>query len=64
MLTQFIKSKTMLFAFSLTVLGIVEANLGYFETVMTPPVYGSVTVAIGVAVAILRILTTVPLAEK
>ena len=63
-LVQFIKSRTILFATALAVLGVVEANVGVFQQYMTPQTFGVFSVAVGVIVAVLRVLTTVPLSEK
>lgn len=59
-----IKSKTMLFAILLSVLGAVEASLNLFADVLTPTTYGIITMVVGVIVGVLRIVTTTPLSEK
>lgn len=58
------KSKTMGFATILVILGIVQQTLPQFEGVIPPDVYGVIVSAIGVAVAVLRVLTNQPLSEK
>ncbi len=59
-----LKSKTIWFSILLAVLGVVEANVGVFQQYMTPQTFGIFSVAVGVIVAVLRVLTTVPLSEK
>ena len=58
------KSKTMWFALGLAVLGVVEMNLGIFEPYMTRTWFGAFSIAVGIAVAVLRVITTMPLDEK
>lgn len=58
------KSKTMWFAMMLAILGAVEATLNLFADILTPTAYGLITMGIGIAVAILRIVTVAPLSEK
>ena len=59
-----LKSKTMLFALALAVLGAVEANIGMLAPYMSPQVFGLFSVGVAVVVAALRIVTTVPLSAK
>jgi hypothetical protein len=59
-----LKSKTMWFALTLSILGAVEASLNLFSDILTPTTYGVITMGVGVVVAILRILTISPLSEK
>ena len=58
------KSKTLWFAFALAILGVLEMNLGIFEPYMTRTWFGVFTLLVGMAVALLRVLTTMPLEEK
>ena len=58
------KSKTMWFALLLVVLGFVADNFSYVQTIIDPKYYGISYIFIGVAVAILRFITTQPLSEK
>lgn len=64
MLTQILKSKTMLFALALAILGVLQTSMDAFTSYLTPQASGLITVAVGLAVAILRVLTTMPLTEK
>lgn len=64
MFIQILKSKTMLFALLLAVLGVIQTSLGVFTAYLTPQAAGIITVIIGIAVAILRVLTTQSLGEK
>jgi hypothetical protein len=58
------KSRTMWFALLLVVFGALEAGFPYLQSVIEPQYYGSILVAIGVIVAILRYVTTQPLNKK
>ena len=57
-------SKTMWLAITLAVLGAAYENFSYIENIIDPRWYGVLLIAIGVAVAVLRVLTTLPLDEK
>jgi len=61
---QIFKSKTILFALLLAVLGVLEINIKVFSQYMTPELFGWFSISISVIVAVLRVLTTVPLSEK
>jgi len=61
---QIFKSKTILFALFLAVLGVLEINIKVFSQYMTPELFGWFSLSISVIVAVLRVLTTVPLNEK
>ena len=61
---QVFKSKTILFALLLAVLGVLEINIKVFSQYMTPELFGWFSISISVIVAVLRVLTTVPLSEK
>lgn len=63
-LIRSIKSKTIMFGLFLAVLGTIQATLETFSTILTPEVYGVVTVVIGAIVAALRYVTTMPLDMK
>jgi hypothetical protein len=58
------KSKTMMFALALAVLGVVEMQAKVFAPYMTAEMFGFFNILIGVIVAVLRVVTTVPLSEK
>lgn len=64
MLQKILKSKTMIFAMALGVLGAVQASLDVFTPYLSAQAMGFVTMAIGMAVAVLRVLTTMPLEDK
>jgi uncharacterized membrane protein (DUF485 family) len=57
-------SKTMWFSFALVILGVVYDNFSYVENLIDPRLYGIVLISIGIVVAILRFVTTLPLEEK
>ena len=57
-------SKTMWFSFALVVLGVVYDNFSYIENLINPRLYGVLLIGIGIVVAVLRFLTTMPLEDK
>lgn len=59
-----LRSKTMWFSLALMVLGVVFDNFSYVENLIDPRWYGPSLIIIGVLVAILRFVTTMPLDEK
>jgi len=59
-----LKSKTLIFALALAILGALQASLELFNAILSPEIYGLLTMIVGVAVAILRVITTQPLADK
>ena len=61
-LIQLAKSKTVLFSTVLSLLGLANSYIGLFNLDATQQSYA--LLAIGVATAGLRFITTVPLAEK
>lgn len=62
--SRIVRSKTMLFALALEILGVIQLNADFLSTVMTPKQFGWVMLAIGIAVKILRMVTTQPLSDK
>lgn len=58
------RSKTMWFALALSVAGVVQLNLDVFSAWLTPEMQGLATLGVGIAVAVLRWITTDPLSEK
>lgn len=63
-----LKSKTLAFAVLLAVLGVLEASFGTLRGLLVPHLgeaaFGYFTLAVSVGVAVLRVLTTVPLNQK
>jgi hypothetical protein len=57
-------SKTMWFSFALVVLGVVYDNFSYVENLIDPRLYGVFLIFIGIVVAVLRFVTTMPLEDK
>lgn len=57
-------SKTMWFSLALMVLGVVYDNFSYVQNIIDPRLYGIILIAIGVVVAVLRFITTMPLEDK
>jgi hypothetical protein len=64
MIAQFAKSKTMIFAVLLAVLGVLQASMDVFTAYLTPQGVGIATMIVSMVVAVLRILTTTSLGEK
>ena len=64
MIKQILKSKTMLLAILLAVLGVVQASMDVFTPYISPQGMGLLTMIVGVLVAILRVVTTMPLDKK
>jgi hypothetical protein len=58
------RSKTMWLALAVAVLGAAYDNFSYVQNIIDPRVYGILLIIIGAAVAVLRVLTTLPLDEK
>lgn len=61
---KMMKSKTMWFSFALVILGVVYDNFSYVQNIIDPNIYGVLLIAIGIVVAILRFITTMPLRDK
>lgn len=61
-ITQLIKSKTLLFSAALTILSALQGYVGLFN--LTPMQQSEAGLGIGVAIAVLRFLTTAPLTDK
>ena len=57
-------SKTMWFSLALVILGALYDNFSYIEQLIHPRLYGILLISIGVAVAVLRFVTTMPLEDK
>ena len=63
-MSAYLKSKTLWFALALAVFGVVEMQIKVFASYMSPETFGIFNIVVGVIVAVLRVLTTVPLSEK
>lgn len=61
---KIIKSKTLIFGFIVTVLGAAQTNLPYVQAILDPVTYGILTALIGVAVVVLRFMTTTSVSDK
>ena len=57
-------SRTMWFSLALVVLGVVYDNFNYVQNIIDPRLYGILLIAIGIAVAILRFITTSSLDDR
>ena len=51
-------SKTMWFSLALVILGALYDNFSYIQNIIDPRLYGVLLIVIGIAVAILRFITT------
>jgi len=58
------RSKTMWLALALAILGAAYDNFSYVQNIIDPKFYGILLIVIGASVAVLRVLTTLPLDEK
>lgn len=58
------KSKTLWFALALAVFGVIEMNVKIFSSYLTPESFGVFSILVSITVAILRVVTTLPLSEK
>ena len=63
-MSAYLKSKTLWFALALAVFGVVEMQIKVFASYMSPEAFGVFNIVLGIIVAVLRVLTTVPLSEK
>lgn len=64
MLKSIKTSKTLQFSLALAVLGVIEASFGVFQAFLPEWAYGLALMAISIGVAVLRVVTTLPLDEK
>lgn len=58
------KSKTLLFSVLLAIFGTVEVSFSVFKTYLSPEAYGITLIVISVIVAVLRVVTKIPLDDK
>lgn len=61
---SWMKSKTLWFALALAIFGVLEMNVKFFSNYLTPETFGLFSIGISAVVAILRVVTTLPLSEK
>jgi uncharacterized membrane protein YdcZ (DUF606 family) len=54
----------MWFSLALVILGVVYDNFSYVENIIDPKLYGVLLIAIGIIVAVLRFITTLPVDER
>lgn len=64
MIAQFLKSKTINFAILLAVLGAIQGSTQLFAQYMSDAAYGWFTFGVGLAVAVLRVVTTTSIGDK
>jgi hypothetical protein len=58
------RSKTMRFSLLLMVFGCVQMAVPSFQKYISPAMYGTLVMIIGMVVGILRMITTMPIADK
>lgn len=58
------RSKTIWLGLALVILGALYDNFSYLQGVIKPELYGIILVVIGILVAVLRFVTTMPLEDK
>ena len=58
------RSKTMWLALGLAILGAAYDNFSYVQNIIDPRFYGILLIVIGGAVAVLRVLTNLPLDDR
>lgn len=63
-MTRIAKSKTLLFSLAISVLGVLQASMDVFTAYFSPQDMGFATLAVGVAIAVLRVLTTQDIKDK
>lgn len=59
-----LRSWTVWFAISLALFGALQLELDHFQTLIPPKAYGWLNIFLGVSIAVLRVVTTLPLCEK
>jgi len=64
MIMTIFKSKTLMFALALAIFGVLEMNLKVFAPHLTPEFFGAFSILISMIVAVLRVVTTLPLDKK
>ncbi len=64
MIKQSFKSRTMIFALALAVFGVLETQIHIFSQFMSPEAFGVFNIVVAIAVALLRVITTMPITQK
>lgn len=64
MLKQFAKSKTMIFAVLLAILGVLQTSMEVFTPYISSQSVGILTLLVGCAVAVLRVVTHTSIGDK
>ena len=59
-----LKSRTMLFVLALAVFGVIETQIHLFSQFMSPEAFGVFNILVAVVVAVLRIVTTMPIKDR
>jgi hypothetical protein len=61
---QSLKSRTMIFALALALFGVLETQIHIFSQFMSPEAFGVFNIVVAIAVALLRVITTMPITQK
>lgn len=59
-----VKSRTVYLGLAVSIIGVIQASADVFTAYLSPVHQGLLTMGLGVAVVVLRFLTTTPLNEK
>ena len=59
-----LRSKMMWFSLALVVLGVLQSHMALFQRFFSPDDFGWFTAAVGMAVGVLRWVTTLPLEDR
>ena len=59
-----LRSKMMWFSLALVVLGVVQSHMNLFQRFFSPDDFGWFTAAVGMAVGVLRWVTSLPLDQR
>ena len=54
----------MIFALALAVFGVIETQIHIFSQFMSPEAFGIFNIVVAIAVALLRVITTMPITQK
>jgi hypothetical protein len=61
---QSLKSRTIIFALALALFGVLETQIHIFSQFMSPEAFGVFNIVVAIAVALLRVITTMPITQK
>ena len=61
---QSLKSRTIIFALALALFGVLETQIHIFSQFMSQEAFGVFNIVVAIAVALLRVITTMPITQK